>query len=223
MSVMPNSSRTLQFGEAMFGANKLRIGIWLVTVMVLFSHLILVNSARASGAIQSETYRVVQVLARIQQIAQTYAGTSHKELSVSMHLRDELRCLALNMYFEARSEPESGQRAVGHVVMNRVVHPKYPDSVCKVVQQGGEKVLHRCQFSWWCDGQSDRPMNQEAWVKSLRLAWMVYFGVLEDTTGGAFWYHATYVKPYWSDSLFKGDRIGQHVFYLENRKPTETL
>jgi len=142
---------------------------------------------------------------------------------VSTHLQNELRCLALNIYFEARSEPESGQRAVGHVVMNRVAHPKYPDSVCKVVQQGGEKVLNRCQFSWWCDGQSDRPLNQQAWVKSLRLAWKVYFGVLEDTTGGALWYHATYVKPYWSDSLLKGNRIGQHVFYLENRKPEETL
>lgn len=220
---MPNSSRTLQLGKAMFGATKLRIGILLVTVIVLFSQLIGMNGARASEAIRSDKYRISQALARIQQIAQTYTGTSHKELSVSTYLQNELRCLALNIYFEARSEPESGQRAVGHVVMNRVVHPKYPDSVCKVVQQGGEQVLHRCQFSWWCDGQSDRPMNQEAWVKSLRLAWKVYFGVLEDTTGGALWYHATYVKPYWSDSLLKGDRIGQHVFYLENRKPRETL
>ena len=207
----------------MFGATKLRIGILLVTLMVLFSHLSGVNAARASEAIQSDKYRIGQVLARIHQIAQTYTGTSHKELSVSTHLQNELRCLALNIYFEARSEPESGQRAVGHVVMNRVAHPKYPDSACKVVQQGGEKVLNRCQFSWWCDGQSDRPMNQEAWVKSLRLAWKVYFGVLEDTTGGALWYHATYVTPYWSDSLLKGNRIGQHVFYLENRKPRETL
>ena len=220
---MPNSSRTLQLSEAMFGATKLCTAISLVTVMVLFSHLILVNGARASEARQSDKYRIGQVLARIQQIAQTYTGTSHKELSASTHLQNELRCLALNIYFEARSEPESGQRAVGHVVMNRVAHPKYPDSACKVVQQGGEKILHRCQFSWWCDGQPDRPMDQEAWVKSLRLAWKVYFGVLEDTTGGALWYHATYVKPYWSDSLLKGDRIGQHVFYLENRKSTETL
>ena len=220
---MPNSPRTLQLGEAMFGATKLRIGILLVTVMVLFSHLIGVNAARASEAVQSDKFRIGQALARIQQIAQTYTGTSRKKLPVSTHLQNELRCLALNIYFEARSEPESGQRAVGHVVINRVAHPKYPDSVCKVVQQGGEKMLHRCQFSWWCDGQSDRPMNQEAWVKSLRLAWKVYFGVLEDTTGGALWYHATYVKPYWSDSLFKGNRIGQHVFYLENRKPRETL
>ena len=223
VSVMRNISRTLQLCEAKLGANKLCIGTLLLSVMLVFSQLIGVNSARASETSPPDEYRVGQVLARIQHIAQTYTGTTHKDLSVSMHLQKELRCLALNIYFEARSEPESGQRAVAHVVMNRVVHPRYPDSVCKVVQQGGEKVLHRCQFSWWCDGQSDRPVNQEAWVKSLRLAWQVYFGVLQDTTGGALWYHATYVKPYWSDSLLRGDRIGQHVFYLENRKSTETL
>lgn len=213
----------LHLGRAIFDATKLRIGILLVTVTVLFSPLIGLNDVYASELIQSDKYRIGQALARIQQIAQTYTRSGHKELSVSTHLQNELRCLALNVYFEARSEPESGQRAVAHVVLNRVAHPKYPDSVCKVVQQGGEQVLHRCQFSWWCDGQSDRPVNQGAWIKSLRIAWKVYFGVLEDTTGGALWYHATYVKPYWSDSLLKRDRIGQHIFYLENRKPRETL
>lgn len=207
----------------MFGTTQSGAGIVAATVMVFFLQLIGGSGARASEATQSGEFRIGQAMVRIQQIAKTYPGNSDKELSVSAHLQNELRCLALNIYFEARSEPESGQRAVGHVVMNRVAHPKYPDSVCKVVQQGGEQVLHRCQFSWWCDGQSDRPMNQKAWAKSLRLAWKVYFGFLEDTTGGALWYHATYVQPYWSDSLLKGERIGQHVFYLENRKPRDTL
>ena len=223
MRVMPNSSRTLRLGKAVCSTTQLRTGILLATLMVLFSQLLGVRGAHASEAAQPENYRIGQALARIQQIAQTFRETSHEEISVSTYLQNEIRCLALNIYFEARSEPEPGQRAVGHVVINRVAHAKYPDSVCKVVQQGGERVLHRCQFSWWCDGQPDSPINQEAWVKSLRLAWKVYFGILEDTTGGALWYHATYVKPYWSDSLLEGDRIGQHVFYLENPNPRETL
>ncbi|MCP3868020.1 MAG: cell wall hydrolase [Gammaproteobacteria bacterium] len=131
--------------------------------------------------------------------------------------------MALNIYFEARSEPESGQQAVGHVVMNRVAHPKYPDSVCRVVQQGGQKRLHRCQFSWWCDGLSDKPVDRKAWKQSLRLAREIYAGNLEDTTGGALWYHATYATPYWSKILLQGDRIGQHIFYLENRQTKNTL
>lgn len=207
----------------MCAATGLRIRTLLVTAMVVCPQLVVTTGAHASETGHSDSSPVVQALARVHQIAKTYMSNSHDELSVSMHLHDELRCLALNIYFEARSEPELGQRAVGQVVMNRVAHSRYPDSVCKVVQQGGEKVLHRCQFSWWCDGQSDRPTDQRAWAKSLLLAWKVYFGVLEDVTGGALWYHATYVKPYWSASLLKGDRIGQHVFYLENRKVRETL
>ena len=220
---MPNSSKALRLGKAVFSATMFHPGTLLATVMVLCSQLLGVSGAHASETLQSDRYRIGQTLTRFQQIAQTYTGISREELSVTTYLQNELRCLALNIYFEARSEPAPGQRAVGHVVINRVAHPKYPDSVCAVVQQGGEQVLHRCQFSWWCDGQSDRPMNQEAWARSLRLAWKVYFGVLKDTTDGALWYHATYVKPYWSDSLLKGPRIGQHVFYLENRKPGEML
>ena len=223
MSFTADSSKTLQLRKEMFGFTRRHTGATLVTVMILVAQLIGINGARAGEAKQPDAYSVGQTLARVQQIAQTYQRTSQEELSVSEYLQNEIRCLALNIYFEARSEPESGQRAVGHVVLNRVAHRKYPDSVCSVVQQGGERVLHRCQFSWWCDGQSDSPRNQKAWVRSLRLAWKVYFGIMEDTTGGALWYHATYVKPYWSDSLLRGPKFGQHVFYLENRASSETL
>ena len=135
----------------------------------------------------------------------------------------EVHCLALNIYFEARGESEIGQQAVGHVVMNRVEHPTYPDSVCEVVHQGGEQRLYRCQFSWWCDSQSDKPVDQKAWRQSLQLALDIYLGFLEDTTDGALWYHATYVTPYWSKKLLQGPKIGQHIFYLESRQLKNTL
>src|SRR5690606_5855804 len=44
-------------------------------------------------------------------------------------LREELSCLARNIYFEARSEPLEGKLAVAHVVMNRVASKYFPDSV----------------------------------------------------------------------------------------------
>ena len=58
----------------------------------------------------------------------------------------ELECLALNVYFEARSEPSEGQLAVAYTTLNRVADTQFPDSVCEVVQQGGEAKLHKCQF-----------------------------------------------------------------------------
>jgi spore germination cell wall hydrolase CwlJ-like protein len=66
----------------------------------------------------------------------------------------ELFCLAQNIYFEARGEPLLGKIAVGHVVLNRVADKRFPGHVCKVIQQGGNRRLHRCQFSWWCDGKA---------------------------------------------------------------------
>jgi hypothetical protein len=40
----------------------------------------------------------------------------------------EINCLALNIYWEARSEPKKGQIAVAQVTVNRVNHPKYPNT-----------------------------------------------------------------------------------------------
>ena len=43
---------------------------------------------------------------------------------------DAARCLALAMYWEAKSEGPDGMLAVGQVVLNRVSHPEFPDTIC---------------------------------------------------------------------------------------------
>ncbi len=126
---------------------------------------------------------------------------------------DELHCLALTIYFEARGEPEDGKLAVAHVVMNRMKDSRFPDTICRVVQQGGEQVRHRCQFTWWCDGLSDRPQNLRQWQKSKSLARTVYWGDRPDPTGGALWYHADYVAPTWAQAFSRTSQIGRHIFY----------
>ncbi len=128
-------------------------------------------------------------------------------------ITSELNCLALNIYHEARGEPDQGKRAVGHVVMNRVTDRRFPTSVCRVVRQGGERRRNRCQFSWWCDGRSDRPRNRTAWNSSLQIAQEIIVGQSSDPTGGALWYHADYVQPYWRKAFTRGPKIGQHIFY----------
>lgn len=124
----------------------------------------------------------------------------------------EIACLALTIYYEARGEPEQGKLAVGHVVMNRTRSTLFPASVCDVVQQGGEQ-RHQCQFSWWCDGLSDRPRDKAALRQSLQLAQAIYYGCRPDPTRGALWFHSTGVKPAWSRTSGPGKRIGRHVFY----------
>jgi spore germination cell wall hydrolase CwlJ-like protein len=123
-----------------------------------------------------------------------------------------LNCLALNVYHEARSEPEEGQLAVAAVTLNRVRSEDFPDSVCGVVKQGGEQ-LHRCQFSWWCDGKSDRPTEAKAWNNAKRISRLALLGMTDDPTNDALYYHASYVQPRWSRKMQQTARIDQHLFY----------
>ncbi len=127
--------------------------------------------------------------------------------------RDEIACLALNIYFEARGEPDRGKFAVGHVVLNRVAGARFPDTICAVIRQGGEVRRHRCQFSWWCDGRSDKPRNKTEWRRSNEIALNVYWGRSTDPTEGAQWYHADYVSPSWRKDFKAGPKIGRHLFY----------
>ena len=88
------------------------------------------------------------------------------------HLQDvgQAKCLADNMYFEARNQGTAGIIAVSNVVLNRVKSEMYPNTICEVVRQGPHReswrkngvyhpVRHRCQFSWYCDGKPDKPKN----------------------------------------------------------------
>ena len=89
-------------------------------------------------------------------------------------------CLAKNIYFEAKNQPLIGQLAVAIVVMNRVEDHRFPDTVCEVVQQGPTlawtenfPVKNKCQFSWYCDGKSDKPKHKGKWENSLSVASLV--------------------------------------------------
>ena len=84
---------------------------------------------------------------------------------------EAITCLALNIYFESRNQPIEGQVAVSQVVLERVKSKKYPDTVCEVVFQGptyswsvNYPIKNRCQFSWYCDGISDKPKDEIAWL-----------------------------------------------------------
>jgi N-acetylmuramoyl-L-alanine amidase len=124
---------------------------------------------------------------------------------------DEARCLALTLYWEAKSEGAEGMRAVASVVLNRVAHPAFPSSVCAVVTQGGEQPP--CQFSWWCDGKSDRPTDPQAWRLAQRLAKAALADPPPDRTRGALFFHNTSIATPWAQKRVRTAQIGRHVFY----------
>ncbi len=124
------------------------------------------------------------------------------------------RCLAQAVYFEARGEAIPGQVAVAQVVMNRVRDARYPDEICGVVFEN-EHRRHRCQFSFACDGRSDRPRHARAWETAKQVAMLVKYHAVADLVGPSTHYHADYVSPRWSSRLEKVAVIGKHIFYLE--------
>ena len=125
----------------------------------------------------------------------------------------EVQCLALNIYWEARSEPQAGQAAVAHVTLNRVRDDRYPDSICDVVYQGEPGKRGRCQFSWWCDGSSDLPTERDAWESSLEEALAVLKGERPDPSDGALFFHHHTISPDWSSRVERTARIGKHLYY----------
>lgn len=120
-------------------------------------------------------------------------------------------CLALSMYWEAKAEGREGMRAVGHVVMNRVADPRFANDPCAVVYAGGETPP--CQFSWYCDGKSDRPTEKKNWAVAEELADQLLAGKLRDTTKGALFFHAARIKIPWAVKRERTKRIGNHIFY----------
>lgn len=122
-----------------------------------------------------------------------------------------ITCMALNIYHEARNENAKAQAAVAHVVLNRVRNDKYPDDACAVIYQSRGK--HKCQFSWYCDGKSDRAYEKLAYKKAEYIAFNVIKGNIPDPTHGATHYHADYVSPYWTRAGTHTVSIGLHHFY----------
>ena len=86
-----------------------------------------------------------------------------------------------------------------------------------MIKQNRTASLHKCQFSWHCDGKTDVPHNRSAWEKSLRLSSAVLNkgSVILDPTDGALWYHSDSVSPYWAASLQVSEVVGNHIFYRD--------
>lgn len=123
-------------------------------------------------------------------------------------------CLALNAYHEARGEGALGMLAVSQVVVQRAEHPsgRWPRDICGVVFQGGERK-GKCQFSWYCDGRSDKPRDARAWAAALVVAEAARRGAGFPTLSAATCYHAAKVKPAWTASArFVGKRR-DHLYY----------
>ena len=129
----------------------------------------------------------------------------------------EWTCLKEALYFEARGESLRGIFGVAEVIMNRVDDPRYPNSVCGVVNQGtGAKF--RCQFTYTCDGRPEHMTDDKARKMVGKVARLMLDGAPRGLTKGATHYHTKSVKPKWSKVFPRTTTIGFHHFYREGSR-----
>lgn len=120
-------------------------------------------------------------------------------------------CLAAAVIYEA-GDDAVGEKAVAQVVLNRVRHPAYPNTVCGVVFQGSERRTG-CQFTFTCDGAMVRPVSAGAWGHARAIAIAALNGSVYAPVGHATHYHTDWVVPYWSASLDKITEVHTHLFF----------
>lgn len=112
----------------------------------------------------------------------------------------DLDLLARLISAESRGEPYEGQVAVGAVVLNRVAHASFPNSVSGVIYQPGA-------FSCLDDGQFDQPVAESAYraAQDALNGW--------DPSGGAIYYfNPSTATSAWIWSRPAIVTIGKHMF-----------
>ncbi|HYC96297.1 MAG TPA: cell wall hydrolase [Sphingomicrobium sp.] len=136
-------------------------------------------------------------------------GATLAETVANLHATDpgsrELECLAVGIYFEAKSESLAGQLAVGHVIANRAKSGRFPSSYCGVLFQ-------RSQFSF-IRGRSlpHVPRASRDWQDAVAIAKIVDQELHPSPVGKALFFHARRVSPRWR--LTRVATLGNHVFY----------
>ena len=131
---------------------------------------------------------------------------------------DDVECLAMNIYHESRGKKVLESYAVSFVVLNRMKHPRYPNTACDIIYQYK-------QFSWTSkrDNAPDLSnfIERTAWKRSHDLAEsfvsLVEQKKLIDITDGSLYYHATNIRPYWVDVMVVTVTYGEHTFLREKR------
>lgn len=126
-------------------------------------------------------------------------------------LDDAITCLSRSIYWEAKGISSADMEAVASVVMNRLGHEGFPDTVCGVVKQGVE--TRACQFSWWCDGRSDQVQEEGEYTEAKEIARKALNQQLKDRTKGALYFHDRNVKPAWAKQYIKTAETAKFMFY----------
>lgn len=130
-------------------------------------------------------------------------------------LEEDIHCLAMNIYHEARGEPRAGQYAVAEVTLNRQRSGEFPDRLCAVVHQKHwhpQRQYPVSAFSWTAN-EPVTDFSSAAWEQARQIAAEVLNPERTPTLHGALYYHTIDIRPGWAKQRKQLARIGRHIFY----------
>lgn len=116
-----------------------------------------------------------------------------------VQLQQSLKCLAANIYHEARGEPLAGKKAVAYVTINRAQSGLFSNTICGVVFEKG-------QFSWTKDKRKHKQRIPDEYYN------LAYKALTSPYKFKALYFHSTKIQPNWKRKRYT--KIGNHIFYL---------
>jgi N-acetylmuramoyl-L-alanine amidase len=149
---------------------------------------------------------VIILLLSFPQVSIKFGETPINYYYALAHTKQDIECLAKNIYFEARGESSKGKIAVAQVTLNRVNHPQdFNKTICGVVYQPN-------QFSWTSmPKQAIRDTKQ--WQEALYIAKGMLSGKLFINNFNALYFHRHDVQPHWRKTKQRIKTIDKHIFY----------
>lgn len=151
---------------------------------------------------------IAETTSRVDAVSQTVEIIPEAD-TTDQSQRNEFLCVALAVYHEAHDQPEDGQEAVAHAVINRTKTGRHPTTYCGVVY---ESWKGHPQFTWakWAT-EKTVPRVKKSWEAAQRAAWKAMSG--EDFTHGAtHFYNPKHDHPAWARKYAGVYRSGGHVF-----------
>ncbi len=179
---------------------------------------VVVLQAQAAAMENEDIYKGIGIAILLYLLANSLQEDEDKEIEVrepveddsntketvadeSYYRQEDIDLLARIIYAESRGEPYSGQIAVGAVVLNRVEHQEFPDTLDSVIYQDG-------QFTSVENGQ----INLLPGVTAYNAANDALAGV-DPSNGALYFYNPKKAKTlWWLSTREKTAVIGDHVF-----------
>lgn len=130
--------------------------------------------------------------------------------NISTTDKNEILCIAMNIYYEARGESSATKIAVANVTRNRYLTEGFPKTYCGII--GHIKIINgveRFQYSWLILKRPRIKSDIAQWITAQQIAYNMYFdNDYYDNTDGALFFHESTINTIWTRELTYISQIG---------------